>query len=279
MAGTKGSSGSSGSKDSKDIALIEEAFAAFNAGDVATLRHIIAPDAVHRAPGSSAVSGDVKGREGILERFAEIAKETDGTYSAMPQLMLEDGQGHVVTVVQAKGTRQGRTLDTTNTITFTIVDGKVEEALLCSADLDGENAFWGGTELPAHGDAEVVRRGYEAFSAGDGKALSELFERDVTHYVGGDSMFTGTYRGADDVLAFYGRLAEETDGSFAVELEKVTEDGRGHVVTVHHVTARRAGKDLDQRNALMFQLHDGKVSELHDHAEHLAAQDEFWAPT
>jgi ketosteroid isomerase-like protein len=264
---------------SKDVTLIKEAFAAFNAKDMAALRHILAPDCVHRFPGNSEMSGDTKGRDAILERFGQIAQETEGTYTATPQRLLEDGQGHVVAVMQVSGTRQGRTLDATDTICFTIMDGKVEEALVCCSDLDAENAFWGGAELPARDDIAMVRRGYAAFNAGDGKTLSELFERGVTHYIGGDNMFTGTYRGVDEVLAFYGRLGEETEGSYHCEVETVTEDGRGHVVALHRATAHRAGKDLDQRTALLFQLHDGKVSELHDHAEDLAAQDAFWSAT
>ncbi len=108
----------------------------------------------------------------------------------------------------------------------------------------------------------LVRTGYEAFNAGDIEKLRSLFATDVIQHVPGRGPLAGTYKGVDNVLGYYGRLAEMTDGSFRADLVDLHGDGRGHVVAVHQLASTRNGKKRVTRGSIVFTLVGDKVTDL-----------------
>ena len=66
-------------------------------------------------------------------------------------------------------------------------------------------------------NAEVVRRGYEAFNAGDIKTLTELCHEEASWHTPGRSPMAGERRGRDAVLAHFGRYADGTAGTFRIK--------------------------------------------------------------
>jgi ketosteroid isomerase-like protein len=131
--------------------------------------------------------------------------------------------------------------------------------------------------MAEHPDVTLVRRGYEAFSAGDVATLSEIIAPDATQRDPGSGPLSGEHRGRDAILEFYGRLASETDGSFKAELDHLYTDGQGKVVADQRATARRQGRSLDVRGCLIFTVADGTARDIHGCLEDLEAWDEFWA--
>ncbi|MEV6876308.1 nuclear transport factor 2 family protein [Amycolatopsis sp. NPDC051128] len=130
--------------------------------------------------------------------------------------------------------------------------------------------------MAEHQNATLVRRGYEAFSAGDLGTLSEIIAPDAVQHMPGHNTFSGDHKGRDSILAMYGQLAERSGGTLKVELEEVYAND-DEVVTVYHVTGRREGKQLDTRHALVFRIRDGKAAELTDVSSDEAADDNFWS--
>lgn len=130
--------------------------------------------------------------------------------------------------------------------------------------------------MAEHAHAALVRKGYEAFSRGDMAALSELMTSDCTHHVPGSHHLSGDYKGLDAVIEHFGQLAAETDGTMRVELRNLFTDGRGHVMSVHHVTARRRGHDLDAMGGIVFRVVGPKITDLDECVEDQDADDAFW---
>lgn len=130
--------------------------------------------------------------------------------------------------------------------------------------------------MSEHPNAILIRKGYQAFNTGDVATLMELFDEDVVEHQPGNNVMSGEYKGRDAVLGFYGRLAQETNGTFRAELERVLANDT-RVVTVHHSTAERNGKRLDCRTSLVFQLRDGKAVDIDTCDEDPSAWDEFFA--
>ena len=125
---------------------------------------------------------------------------------------------------------------------------------------------------------ELVRRGYAAFSAGDGGTLLELFAPDIVHSVpGSNSQIAGAHKGADDGLGLYAKLGELSNGTVKVELEQVLSDGADRVISIHSATAERNGETLTSREALLFTIADGKVVEIQDFFDDLDRVDAFWS--
>ncbi|GAA2752028.1 MULTISPECIES: nuclear transport factor 2 family protein [Kitasatospora] len=131
--------------------------------------------------------------------------------------------------------------------------------------------------MTEHPHVALVRKGYEAFSRGDMTTLSELLAKDVTHHVPGTHMLSGDHKGLSAVLDYYRRLGTETAGTFQVELQRLFIDGRGHVMSVHHVTAARGGKQLDAMGGIMFRIVGEKVTDLDECVEDLDVGDAFWS--
>jgi ketosteroid isomerase-like protein len=126
-----------------------------------------------------------------------------------------------------------------------------------------------------HPYAALIRRGYEAFNTGDVAWFLDLYDEDVVEHQPGHNIMSGDYKDRDAVFGFYGRLAEETGGTFRAELERILVNDQ-RVVSVHHSTAQRAGKSLDCRTSLLFEFRDGKVVDIDTLDEDPQAWEDFF---
>jgi ketosteroid isomerase-like protein len=135
------------------------------------------------------------------------------------------------------------------------------------------------TEVPKMGaqeDVGLVRRGYEAFNAGDMDTLRELFTEDAVWRVGGSGALSGVKHGRDAILAYFGELGSRSNGTVKVDLEDVAAGDR-YVIGVQSNHAERDGRSLDQRSGLVFTLADGKVTEVLELQEDTGKASDFWS--
>ena len=130
--------------------------------------------------------------------------------------------------------------------------------------------------MAEHPDITLIKRGYEAFNNADVATLSEIIAADAQQHMVGDNLVSGDYKGVESILGFYGRLAELTNGTYGVDIESMFTDGEGKVVVIHNQRGERNGTQLATRQALIFTVVGGKIVELHDTTEDLAAEDAFW---
>jgi ketosteroid isomerase-like protein len=126
-------------------------------------------------------------------------------------------------------------------------------------------------------NAELVRRGYAAFNAGDMETLTELFDENATWHTPGESPIAGDYQGRDAAFTQFGRYGGDTGGTFQAELQYVLTDDDDHAVGVQHAVAERNGKTLDVDGCILFELKDGKVVSGREYFFDLNAWDEFWS--
>jgi ketosteroid isomerase-like protein len=131
--------------------------------------------------------------------------------------------------------------------------------------------------MGADENAAVVRRGYEAFNAGDINALNEMFDESAVWHAPGRSALAGDYEGREATFGYLGRLGQETEGNFRAELGHLLADDDDYVVGVQRSRAERQGKNLDVGNCIVFRLEDGRVVEVWEHFDDLFAWDEFWS--
>ena len=92
--------------------------------------------------------------------------------------------------------------------------------------------------MTEHPNVELTRRGYEAFAKGDLATLSELIADDVTWHSNDAGPLSGTYHGRDEVFGFFGRLAEETAGTFRLDVHDVLANDE-HAVALCTLSASR----------------------------------------
>ena len=132
--------------------------------------------------------------------------------------------------------------------------------------------------MGAEENEAIVRRGYEAFNSGDMDTLVELFDESAVWHTPGRSWPSNEYQGREATLAYFGRLGQETGGTFQAELQQdLLADDDGHVVAIQRSRAERDGKQLDVDNLIVFQLEDGRITDGREHFHDLYAWDEFWS--
>lgn len=129
----------------------------------------------------------------------------------------------------------------------------------------------------AHPNEDLVRKGYDAFGKGDMDTLRSLFAPDAVHNATGNNPLSGEYKGVDDILAYYGKLFELSDGTFTAELKSVKLEGDDKVVATHRDGGQRGGKTLDQDETLTFTISGGKFTRLEEKHSDQAAYDAFWS--
>lgn len=123
---------------------------------------------------------------------------------------------------------------------------------------------------------ELVMRGYELFGRGDLDGLrKEVFTPDVVWRTGGPRRFELEYKGVDALMSYFGQLFELSGGTFKAEpLHTYADDDRA--VAIQHVTGTRAGKLLDTRIVLVFEVRDSKVYDVTQFAAEPSKLEEFW---
>jgi len=123
----------------------------------------------------------------------------------------------------------------------------------------------------------LVRRGYEAFNAGDMNTLNTLFAPNASWHTPGRAKLSGDYNGRDATFAYFGQLGQQSAGTFQAKVDRVMADDQDCVIAVHHTIADKGSKHLDVECCLVFQIKDGQITDGREHFEDLYAWDEFWS--
>jgi ketosteroid isomerase-like protein len=122
----------------------------------------------------------------------------------------------------------------------------------------------------------LIRKGFEAFNKGDTVTLTDILTADCVQRMAGDSRFSGDHKGRDNVLAMYGEMGKLTDGTMRAVLSDVYASEHG-AVALYTATAKRNGKKLHEKYALVFQIVDNKVIDLDDTPLNGEVNSAFWA--
>ena len=130
--------------------------------------------------------------------------------------------------------------------------------------------------LAVHKNVETVRRGYQAFNAGDLKALAELFDEKASWHSPGRSALAGSFKGRDAVFAHFGRLAQATNGTFRANFQHACADEEGRVIAMHRCTATRDGEDLEVDCCLVFEFRNGRIISGTEFVHDYPAWEAFW---
>src|SRR5436305_1101816 len=109
----------------------------------------------------------------------------------------------------------------------------------------------------AQSNAELLRVGYEAFIAGDIPAVLSIFAEDIAWDVPGRNPVAGHYTGHDEVVSFFQKLGEGSNGTFTVAVQDILDNGDGTVVVLATHLAQRDDAVLDTPAVHVWHVHDG----------------------
>lgn len=127
----------------------------------------------------------------------------------------------------------------------------------------------------AHPNADLVRRGFEAFGSGDMATLDQIIADDATWHAVGNTPLSGDFVGKEAILGSFARIGKETD-SIQQDLHAIVADDE-HTVALVNATVTRGGKSLTTAQVFVFHIQDGKAAEVWVTQQDPYAVDAFWA--
>lgn len=98
---------------------------------------------------------------------------------------------------------------------------------------------------------EAVKRGYEAFGAGDTETVMSLYDDNIEWVQPGESAISGTYHGKGELGELLRQLADKTT---SITPHRFIADGDTVVVLSQATIAGETSEDVE-----VFVLRDGKV--------------------
>lgn len=126
-----------------------------------------------------------------------------------------------------------------------------------------------------HPNAELARRGLEAFIKGDLATVGELLADDIVWHVGGNNPLTGDYRGKEAVMGFFARMAGIATPTMSIH--DVVANDEHAIALVETGGTKPDGTSLQQRSVQVYHVRDGKAREAWFYNEDQAALDAFWS--
>ena len=128
--------------------------------------------------------------------------------------------------------------------------------------------------MAAEDDVELVRRGFEAFIAGDMVGLNEHLHENIVWHTPGHNVLSGDHRGRESVLAFFAKSVQIALPEFDIHDVVGSED---HVVALLTVRWRRNdnGESFEDHGVTVFHVADEQALEVWNLQEHQSEFDQF----
>jgi uncharacterized protein len=132
------------------------------------------------------------------------------------------------------------------------------------------------TSSEENSNLDVVRRGYEAFQAGNADALMKTMAPNAHYHLAPAGKFTGDYRGVQAIMEFFGQIARESEGTFRVTPMEMAAAGN-RVFVLQATSGKRGEKTLDGREVGVFTLSGGVVTDVMYCASNYPVEAAFWS--
>ena len=122
--------------------------------------------------------------------------------------------------------------------------------------------------------ADVIRRLTAALAARDGETVVSLLADEVVYHFPGDNPAAGTFRGRDEVMAFFRRFPTFLDGPPSADTHDVL-SSEAHGADLTTFTATRGGRSHNWRAVRIYHLDEDRIAEIFVTIEDQAAFDAF----
>ena len=128
--------------DHPNADLFKRGYAAFQQGDLDTVRELFDPNIVWHIGGHNHFTGDHAGVDNVLALFLANMQETDGTFKVEVHDIL-GSDAHAVAIATVSGVKEGRTVNDRYTHIAHFSDGKLAESWIFQEHPDKVDEFWG----------------------------------------------------------------------------------------------------------------------------------------
>jgi len=123
---------------------------------------------------------------------------------------------------------------------------------------------------------EKVRQFYTALAQGDFETVGALLSDDLVWHQPGKRALSGVYSGKQNVFAHLGRMAQLSNGTFAIDqVDYVTENGDLVVAAIGFAVSAN-GHSMEMRGVDLFRFDNDLIKEVWLFSERIDEEDRFW---
>ena len=127
-----------------------------------------------------------------------------------------------------------------------------------------------------HPNAELVRRGYDAFIAGDIEWMNEHLHENIVWHEPGNNVLAGDYHGREEVLAHFAKVVSRVLPEFDVH-DVVANDDHAVALVQTRATRQDNGETYEGRFVHVFHVANEQALESWTFWEDPAGNDAFLA--
>ncbi|HDK45223.1 MAG TPA: nuclear transport factor 2 family protein [Actinobacteria bacterium] len=126
-----------------------------------------------------------------------------------------------------------------------------------------------------HPGIRRIKEGYRCFSEGDCDGFVREFADDAVWHVRGDTPLAGDKVGREEILEFLRSLAQDTHGSFMIEVHDVLANDL-HTVVLAHTTVNRDEGTYTADEVHVFCTKEGRITEAWGFTSDPGGRGKFW---
>ncbi len=129
--------------------------------------------------------------------------------------------------------------------------------------------------MSAH-NAELIRRGYDAFARGDIGTVFQILDEDITWHVPGRSPLSGDFTGHEQVGGFIATTMALSGGTFAIDIQDIL-DHQDQVIVLCTVAAERNGQSWSSPEVHVWRVAGDRAVAFREFQGDQQTEDEFWS--
>ena len=123
---------------------------------------------------------------------------------------------------------------------------------------------------------EKVSLFYAALAQGDFETVGTLLSDDLVWHQPGKGALSGIYSGKQNVFAHLSKMAQLSNGIFAIDqVDYVTENGDLVVAAVAFAVSA-SGYSMEMKGVDLFRFENGLIKEVWLFSERIDEEDRFW---
>lgn len=123
---------------------------------------------------------------------------------------------------------------------------------------------------------EKVHQFYTALAQGDFETVGALLSDDLVWHQPGKETLSGIYSGKQNVFAHLGKMAQLSNGTFAIDqVDYITENGDLVVASIEFAVSA-SGHSMEMKGIGLFRFENGLIKEVWLFSERIDEEDRFW---
>ena len=126
-----------------------------------------------------------------------------------------------------------------------------------------------------HPNGEIIKQAYDAFGRGDMPTVFGILDKGIHWHVPGQSPLSGDYRGHDEVMAFFKKCMELSEGTLRIDVHDLVAND-STVFALCAVSATRVSRHAEFLEVHLWRMVNGRPVEFREFQGDEYTENKFW---